>query len=105
MKLKELRKKFNKKQEEIAKYLNISTTGYNYYETDKREPSIETLIKLADYYNVSLDYLVGRENNPNILTSLYNEKKELIKISEELNEKNFNKLFIYATALLDGQNA
>ena len=75
------------------------------YEKGKSEPNIETLIKLADYYNVTLDYLVGRDETQYLITSNYSEKKSLIKISEQLNEKNFNKLCVYALALLDAQNA
>lgn len=61
MKLKELRLQSKKTQADIANYLKMSTTGYNGYEKENREPNIETLIKLADFYNVTLDYLVGRD--------------------------------------------
>lgn len=47
-------------QKEIAKILNIKQQTYNNYETGKRTPDIEMLIKIADYYKVSLDYLTGR---------------------------------------------
>lgn len=52
----------NKKytQKEIADILNISQQTYNNYETGKRTPDIETLIRIADFYKVSLDYLTGR---------------------------------------------
>ena len=42
-------------------HLCITQHGYSNYEIGKTEPKIETLCKLADYFNVSLDYLVGRE--------------------------------------------
>ena len=44
----------------ISKILNISQVSYGRYELGISEPTIESLIKLADFYNVSLDYLVGR---------------------------------------------
>ncbi|NUJ17343.1 helix-turn-helix transcriptional regulator [Bacillus glycinifermentans] len=50
---------------EVAEQLGLSRTAYAYYEYGKREPNFETLIKLSDYYGVSLDYLikgVGDEN-------------------------------------------
>ena len=50
----------NKTQKEIANILNIATNTYTQYETGKRKISIEDLIKLADYYLISLDILVGR---------------------------------------------
>ena len=71
MKLLELRKNANKNQQELANYLNVARSTYNGYELGNYEPNIETLIKLADYYNVSLDYLVDR-----------NFKKDLGPINE-----------------------
>ena len=50
------------KQEEIAKYLGIQQTVYSRYERGFQTIPLEHLIKLADYYKVSLDYLVGRSN-------------------------------------------
>lgn len=63
MKLKELRKEKKQTQDDIAKLLNVAHSTYNGYEKETSEPTIETLKKLADYYNVSLDYLVGRSFN------------------------------------------
>ena len=47
-------------QAETAKLLEIAQTTYAGYETGKHEPDIKTLIKIADIYNVSLDYIIGR---------------------------------------------
>lgn len=47
-------------QNEIAQYLNIKQNTYSQYETGKREIPIELLWKLADYYQTSVDYLIGR---------------------------------------------
>lgn len=58
--LKKLRKENELKQIEIAKEINISQRVYSNYETGTREPSIDTLIAIAEYYKVSLDYLTGR---------------------------------------------
>ena len=51
----------DKTQTEIAEYLNIKQTTYSKYELGKINVPIEMLIKIADYYDVSLDYLVGRK--------------------------------------------
>lgn len=59
--LKKLRKERGLNQSTLAKELNISVSAYGNYELDQREPSIENLKKLADFYNVSIDYLVGRK--------------------------------------------
>ena len=62
--LKELRLSHNLKQSDIANVLEISTRGYRHYELSEREPNLTTLVFLADYFNVSLDYLVGRTDDP-----------------------------------------
>ena len=59
--LKELRKQNKQRQEDIANMLNITQVTYGRYELGLCEPTLETLIKLADYYRVSLDYLIGRD--------------------------------------------
>lgn len=60
MRLKDLREDNDIKQSEIAEILNIKQNTYSQYETQKREIPISLLWKLADYYNTSIDYLVGR---------------------------------------------
>lgn len=61
--LQELREDRNISRKELAAFLNISVSTLGMYEQGRREPNIEMLIKLADYFNVSLDFLVGRVNN------------------------------------------
>lgn len=52
------------KQKTIAQYLNVSQNTYSQYETGVISLTAEVLIKLADYYKVSVDYLLDRTNNP-----------------------------------------
>lgn len=59
--IRDLREDSDKKQIEVAKYLNIDQSTYSDYENGKINVPIEQLIKLADFYDVSLDYLVGRK--------------------------------------------
>ena len=59
--IRNLREDADKTQTEIAEYLNIKQTTYSKYELGKINVPIEMLIKIADYYGVSLDYLVGRK--------------------------------------------
>ena len=54
------------KQKEIAKYLNVSQNTYSQYETGVISLTADVLLKLADYYGVSIDYLLDRTNNPNV---------------------------------------
>ncbi len=65
-KLKELRATKGYPQSIVAFDLGIARSTYACYESGKNEPDIHTLIKIADYYNVSLDYLVGREPQNNL---------------------------------------
>ena len=52
-------------QTTVAQHLNITRQAYNHYETGQRQPTQEVLIKLADYFGVSVDYLLGRTDVPN----------------------------------------
>ena len=54
------------KQKDIAKYLNVSQNTYSQYETGVISLTAEVLIKLANYYDVSIDFLLDRTNNPHI---------------------------------------
>ena len=51
-------------QKDIAKSVGLSLRAYQRYEKGEREPTSSVLIALADYFDVSLDYLVGRSDNP-----------------------------------------
>ena len=61
--LKKIRKQYKMTQEDIAKLLGISRSGYTYYETGKTVPSIEVLQKLSAIYSTSIDAIVGNTNN------------------------------------------
>ncbi len=63
--LKQLRQAKGVTQKQVADFLKITDRGYRDYEIGNSTPNFERLLNLADYFNVSLDYLVGRSNNPN----------------------------------------
>ena len=60
MRLKELRESKGLTQKEVAEIIGCSEISYARYENEKREPDISTLCKLAEYFNVTVDYLIGR---------------------------------------------
>lgn len=60
--LKELRKEKSLTQKQVAKIINKSETGYASWEQGLAEPSINDLIALSSFYDVSIDYLVGKED-------------------------------------------
>ncbi|TJY44270.1 helix-turn-helix transcriptional regulator [Cohnella pontilimi] len=57
--LRELRLSRNISQEEVARQIGITRSAYSHYEINNRQPVYETLIKLAAYFDVSLDYIIG----------------------------------------------
>nr|WP_155483373.1 helix-turn-helix transcriptional regulator [Lysinibacillus sphaericus] len=64
IRLKALRTQQRKTQQEMADLLGITRQGYAKYENNLGEPDNSTLAKLADYFEVSTDYLLGRTDNP-----------------------------------------
>lgn len=64
LRLRELRKAKGISQLKLALDLNTSQNTISRYETGEREPGLVELIKIADYFNVSVDYLLERTNNP-----------------------------------------
>ena len=66
MRLRELRKSKGISQLKLALDMNTNQNTISRYETGEREPGITELIKFADYFNVSVDYLLERTNNPSI---------------------------------------
>ena len=103
MELKLLRTTKNKTQNEIATELGITQNTYSNYESEKTEPDIATLIKLANYFDVSLDYLCGRQWN-NQIGYIPESKKEVVQFVLQLNEINTAKAIGYIGGLLAGQN-
>ena len=63
MKLKELRKEKGISKLKLAMDLSMNQNTISRYETEERQADYETLIKIADYFNVSIDYLLGRTEN------------------------------------------
>ena len=81
--LKDLRNNRGISQNELSKHIGVSKSSVNMYERDEREPGFETLEAIADFFNVNMDYLLGRE--PHISTA--SNSQEIIinaRISEGL---------------------
>ena len=64
MRLKELRKSRGLSQQRLAMELNTTQNTVSRYETGEREADYAMLIAIADYFGVSIDYLLGRTDNP-----------------------------------------
>lgn len=62
--IRDLREDRDMKQREVAAYLNCAQRTYSNYELGQRDIPTDVLIKLSNYYNVSVDYLLGLTSNP-----------------------------------------
>lgn len=96
--IRELREKLGLRQSDLAEKVGISGMAISTYESDKRMPSRITAEKLADVFQVSIDYLLGRTDNP---TPAYSEK------SSKKSEREFKKFLEKAkiVPLFDGAHA
>ena len=64
--LKKLRKEGKLTQKDIATFLNISQPAYQQFESGKKKMNLETMEKIADFFNVSTDYLLGKTDIPDL---------------------------------------
>lgn len=64
--LKNIRKNHGVTQKQLAAAIGASERGIQQYELNERKPGFDTLITLADFFDVSIDYLVGRTDNPEV---------------------------------------
>ena len=101
MKLKELRLAERKTQMEVANHLGIKQSSYQNYEAGITEPNVENLIKLANFYNVSIDYLVDRDFNNQVY--LTEQERAMIESFKKLSEVNKIKVVSYTLGVLSTQ--
>lgn len=83
--LKETRINANKTQEQVAKMLGVTRGAYSHFENNRNQPDNATLVKIAEYFDVSIDYLLGRSDDPYYkLTE--KEKKDIGVLAENMLE-------------------
>ena len=104
--LKLLRTSHDCTKKQVSIFLNMSPEGYGYYENGTRSPSPETILKLADYFDVTTDYLLGRTDEPGPPTGaakpgLPEDEERLLGYYRELNEQG--KEYVSQTAHLASQ--
>ena len=98
-----LLKQQGKTQKSLAEYLNVTPQAVSSYVKGKTQPDIRTLISIANFLEVSLDYLCDRPFNNNI-GYIPDERKNTFKKLLELDNKDFEKIEGYVSALLDAKN-
>ncbi|MCK8824344.1 helix-turn-helix domain-containing protein [Fuchsiella alkaliacetigena] len=104
MRLKELRKQKDLKQEKLASHLNLSRSTIAGYETGKRKPDYNTLEKIASFFNVSVDYLLGRTEERKTADKIKKalaDDPELVELWEELAKREDLKLLFKQVKSLD----
>ncbi len=92
-----LRDKYELTQAELAEKLGISRAALSHYEKNRREPDVQILTKIADYFHVTVDYLIGRTNLPH--TNLDMEVKQFVDDLELSDEELLTKF----TLTVDGR--
>ncbi len=105
----ELRSKSNIMAKDIASAIGISKQAFSQYEKQQSAPSADILITIAEYFNVSLDYLTGRTDNPDISdysndTTLTLEESELLEDFRILNKHEQNIIIGRISEMLYNKN-
>lgn len=110
LRLKELRIEKEKTQAEMANALSISRQVYANYENEINQPSLETLGKIADFFEVSTDYLLGRSDDLGNVTvkqtgtGLTGEEERLLRCFRTLSPADRAQAAEYLTFLMEKQN-
>ncbi len=99
IRLRELREERNLLQKDIANLLNITTSAYGYYEQGKREPDTHVVNSLADFYDVSSDYLLGRTNCKSTENNISHIQYSLITAIDSLSPESLKDLEKYVQLL------
>lgn len=91
--LKKLREEKEITQIELSKKINVSSRVLGYYESDRFPNDPQILIKLANYFEVSIDYLLGNEKIKSIKKELTSEEIKIIELYRELPRKDKDDVF------------
>lgn len=90
-------------QNKLAQITGLNQQMISWWEAGKGLPNIDFCVQLADFYNISLDELIGRDSFEGAVVVTKYIKNEIIEIYEKLNRQNKIKALGYLTGLLDAQ--
>ena len=104
VRVKELRTSRKLSQQELADFLKISKSSVNMYERGEREPGLDMLETIADFFNIDMDYLMGKSDIPHRYLvqdteKITAEEQQLITIYKNLNTEGKNQLMEQAINL------
>lgn len=98
--LKELRIKKGVLQSDVAEYIGVNNSTYAYYERGTHNPTPETLCKLADFFGVTVDELLGR--TPQLFDDARIERPEVLELFNRLNIVDQGRVLGYMYSILEG---
>lgn len=104
--LKELRLSKKLTQSDVAKAISTAQQNYSRYENETAQPDFETLKKLANFFNVTIDYILGKEASDLILLSKedFNKLKEASEIIQKIDKAYHQKEATIITGDIKGNN-
>lgn len=102
MELKKFREKKGVLQSDVAKALGINNSTYAYYERGEHSPGPDMLCKLADFFGVTVDELLGRSSS-DIFDNARIEQPEILQLYERMTTEEQNNLVNYARGLISGR--
>jgi transcriptional regulator with XRE-family HTH domain len=86
--LRELRQKRSISQEEVARHIGITRSAYSHYEINNRQPVYETLMKLAAFFDVTLDYIIGGvDPNQTAEAAAGPDSREIMRLLRDMNQE------------------
>ncbi|MBR4694027.1 MAG: helix-turn-helix transcriptional regulator [Bacilli bacterium] len=91
--LKKLREKQNLTQEQVGKKIGVSASTIGMYEQNRRQCDNDTLKALANFYNVTVDYLLGNDNTTKSINNIVTDKQLAEKLSVIVENENAKVLF------------
>ena len=103
LRLKEIRKAKNMTQTDVARFLNIARASYVNIENEKRDPDTQTICALADFFGVSVDYLIGRAEQNQPLAEGEGLKGRIISLLDSLSPAELQRVDDFLSGLKSGQ--
>jgi transcriptional regulator with XRE-family HTH domain len=85
--IKQLREEKGVRQEDIGNLFSVSKSAVSQWENDIRTPDMDIIIKLADFFDVSTDYLLGRTNDPSLSDTQHVNDDEALEYLDELHKR------------------
>ena len=103
MRIKELREDKKESQQKLAMLLNVSQTMISRYELEQAYPDVEMLIKLAEHFRVSVDYLIGVSESklPYTKSNLSEQEQQMLFLFKRLSKTQKEKAVSYIEGMLE----